>query len=204
MAEFLSFDKRTEVNGQTILSVIDGMRGFETSARKILFENGIEDPMPDRWYSQQAWLNAFKQIALKIGDVILINIGKRIPDNARWPEHIDSIRSALESIDIAYHLNHRIGENILFDEKKGTVLSGIGNYTYEEISDNSVKMICNNPYPCSFDKGILKAVALKFKPLGYTVLFKEHVADGCRKRGSDTCTYYISWKKTSSLYEDVF
>ncbi len=195
MAEFKSFDSRVEVNGQTILSILEGMRGFEVSARKILFKYGIGNPVHNKWYSQQSWLDAFEHITSKIGSVVLKNIGKKIPENANWPIHINSITSALKSIDIAYHMNHRINKKILYDHKTGNLHEGIGNYIFKKISKNSVKMICNNPYPCSFDKGIIKAIVLKFKPHGYSVLFKEHIANGCRKNGDNSCTYYITWQK---------
>ncbi len=197
MAEFIAFDTTAEVNGQTILSVLDGMPGFETTARKILKDHGIDAPTPDSWYPQQSWLDAFKHIALKVGDAVLTNIGKKIPENAEWPPHVNSIVTALESIDIAYHMNHKAKGKILFDPATGAVGDGIGSYKYELLAENSVKMTCKNPYPCSFDRGILKAIAEKFKPLGYKLAFKENVAKSCRKQGDHYCTYLITWNKIS-------
>ncbi len=43
MAEFIAFDKSVEVNGQTILSVLDGMTGFESTAKSILTKNRFCD-----------------------------------------------------------------------------------------------------------------------------------------------------------------
>jgi len=195
MPEYIAIDKSAEVNGQTILSVLDGMKGFETTARTILANAGISDPVPQNWYAQQIWLDAFKEIALKIGDATLMKIGGTIPENADWPPHVNSLETALQSIDIAYHMNHRIGGKVLFNPETGEIGSGIGNYKFELIAENAVKMTCKNPYPCSFDKGILKAVATKFKPLGYRLDFKENVALCCRRRGGEFCTYLISGKR---------
>jgi hypothetical protein len=91
MAQFIAFDDSIEVNGQTILSVVRGMGVFEKLALKILKEHGIDNPQPGRWYSQQAWLDAFKEIATKIGPNTLFEIGKKIPESADWPPEIRTI-----------------------------------------------------------------------------------------------------------------
>ena len=55
-------------------------------------------------------------------------------------------------------------------------------------------MICKNPYPCDFDKGIIKAVAKKFKPKDSVNIIVEHDESApCRKKGADSCTYLVSW-----------
>ena len=197
MAEYVAFNKSVEVNGQTILSVLDGMTGFEFTAKQILSNNGITNIVKDKWYSQQAWLNAFNEIAMKIGNATVTKIGRMIPKNAQWPPNVDSIFSAFQSIDIAYHMNHRLHDTILFDKITGKCLPDIGNYKYSKLSKNSIKMVCNNPYPCSFDKGIIKAVAEKFKPKGYKLIFKENTKQSCRSNGDEYCIYIISWEKSA-------
>lgn len=193
MAEFVAFNASIEVNGQTILSVLDGMAGFETSAKSILAKNGINNPVPDEWYPQQAWLNAFKEISSSIGERTLINIGMKIPENAQWPPNVNSLETAFASVDIAYHMNHRINGEPLFNPDTGTMKEGIGHYGYEKTGDKEITMTCENPYPCAFDKGIIKSVANKFKPLGAKVNLKEAVTTGCRSKGLNRCTYVISW-----------
>lgn len=209
MAQFQAFNPTVEVNGETVSSFISGMRniavapkssslatlfsviscmgGYKTQALKILDEHGIHNPKPGKWYLQQAWLDAFKTIAATVGDEVLFEIGKKIPDCARWPLtkvsrflDLDTMEKALQSIDIAYHNNHRGGE--------------IGNYKYIKISNRSAKMYCNNPYPCAFDRGIILAVARKFKT--EDILHVSVVHDDtqhCRKKGGDSCTYLINW-----------
>ena len=197
MAEYVAFNESVEVNGQTILSVLDGMAGFESSAKQILAENGIKDIVIDKWYSQQAWLNAFKTIAQRIGNATLTKIGRSIPENAQWPPHVNSIVSALQSIDVAYHMNHRLHDKILFDENTGKLLHGIGNYEFKQISEKLVEMTCNNPYPCAFDRGIIKAVAEKFKPDDFKLTLKEKVSPNCRHKGGEFCTYIVSWEESA-------
>lgn len=209
MAQFQAFDSNVEVNGETVTSVVLGMRnidvspkpsalatvfsviscmgGYKTQALKILEEHGIVNPKPGKWYPQQAWLNAFKTIAENVGDEVLFEIGKKIPESARWPNtkisrflDINSIEKALQSIDIAYHINHRGGE--------------IGNYNFIKISNHSAKMYCYNPYPCNFDRGIILSVARKYKPEEITHVSVVHDdTQPCRKNGDDSCTYIVNW-----------
>ena len=193
MAEFRAFNSSVEVNGETILSVISGMKGFEITAKGILSENGIDNPEPGKWYSQQDWLNAFKVIAEKVGEKTLINIGSAIPENAQWPPDVNSLESAFASVDIAYHMNHRLKGKPLFDPETGKITEGIGHYHYQKTGETEITMTCENPYPCAFDKGIIKSVANKFAPSGTKVKFKEGVSIGCRSEGAGKCTYVISW-----------
>ena len=78
MTQFKAFNKDVEVNGETVLSVVAGMGTFKSTALKILKENGIDEPKPGEWYSQQNWLNAFKEISEKIGEHTLHQIGMAI------------------------------------------------------------------------------------------------------------------------------
>ncbi len=193
MAEFKAFKKNIEVNGKTILSVLSGMKGFEKSAKGILAKNGINNPEPDKWYSQQAWLDAFKEISVKIGEKTLISIGQTIPENAEWPPDIKTIESVMASIDIAYHMNHRYNETPLFDPETGKMSEGIGHYNYKKTGDREITMVCENPYPCALDRGIIKAVAKKFMPANSKLDCKEVVFEGCRSKGANKCTYVVSW-----------
>jgi hypothetical protein len=57
MAQFQAFRPDVEVYGAAVLTLVDGMGHFTTTAYKILAKNGIEKPKPDQWYPQQAWLD---------------------------------------------------------------------------------------------------------------------------------------------------
>jgi hypothetical protein len=181
MAEFKAYAPGVQVNGQTVLAIVDGMGAFKDRAYKILQNNGIVDPIPDKWYNQQAWLDAFKEISTSLGDNTLVMIGKKIPENAKFPPDIDSLGKALSAIDGAYHANHRGGD--------------IGNYKMVRSSENLVKMVCNNPYPCAFDSGLVTAFVAKFKPKGSSRFanVKHDDSESCRKKGADSCTYLITW-----------
>lgn len=178
MAQFEPFEGGVEVNGQTVLAVVDGMPGFfEDRATEMLADNGIEDPHPDEWYPQSAWLDTFAEIDERIGEATLREIGESIPENAEWPPHVDSLVGGLESIDEAYHMNHRGGK--------------IGTYRAERTSEDTVTVTCRNPYACPFDLGIVTATAREFAE--GSVPSVSETSEHCRAEGGEQCTYEVTW-----------
>jgi len=178
MAQYVSIDRNVRVSGSAVLAIVEGMGANKTTALRILKENGIVDPQREKWYPQQAWLDAFRRIAEHIGQETLRAIGEKIPGTALWPPTISDVGEALASIDVAYHMNHFGGE--------------IGHYRFERTGERSGRMVCDNPYPCAFDFGIVRATARRFAPNGVIPIVK-HDAHGCRQKGGDSCTYLVSW-----------
>lgn len=194
MAMFVAMSDGVEVNGETVNSIVAGMRGFRSRAQEILSKHGIVDPKPGMWYSQQDWLDSFKEISTSLGPNTLYAIGTQIPENANFPPEIDAIEKALSAIDVAFHMNHRIGGKVLFDPRTGTMHEGIGHYQYQTVGDREGKMICRNSYPCDFDRGIIEGMARKFKPAGSLFVHVRHNdAAPCRKKGAESCEYSITW-----------
>ncbi|MEW6364705.1 MAG: hypothetical protein AB1714_08705 [Acidobacteriota bacterium] len=193
MPMFVAVTPNTEVNGETVNSVVEGMGAFRAMALDILAKNGISNPKPGQWYSQQSWLNAFKDISIAIGPNTLYSIGLAIPENAKFPPQIDSIHKGLDAINVAYHMNHRINGRVLFDQTTGKMYEGIGHYKYERLGDREAKMVCPNPYPCDFDRGIINGIAMKFRPAGSMLKVMHNDAAPCRKKGAESCEYKITW-----------
>jgi len=179
MPEFVALSPNVEVNGQTVLAVVDGMGAFRNLALEILKRHGVDDPKLEGWYRQQLWLDAFKEIYERVGKSTLNLIGRKIPENAKFPPEIDSIDKALPAIDVAYHMNHRGGE--------------IGHYAFTELGPNQAKAVCANPYPCDFDLGLIQSMAKRFQPAGRTSTVAHDQTQPCRRKGGDSCTYLVSW-----------
>lgn len=193
MAQYVALSDKVEVLGQTVLSIANGLGSMKEAGVKILADNGLINIQPDGWYSQQKWLNAFKQIAEKIGSGTLFLIGKSIPDNAVFPPEIDSIVKALSAIDVAYHMNHRIDGKVMFDPATGKKAEGIGHYSFMQESERKGIMKCNNPYPSDFDRGIIEQMAKRFAPSSSLVFVELDETSGSRKKGGETCTYRVRW-----------
>jgi hypothetical protein len=194
VAQFIAFAPDVEVNGESVFAVVDGMGIFRDRALRILARSGIVQPEAGKWYSQQAWLDSFRTISETIGPVTLFAIGRKIPENAHFPPDITDIETALQSIDVAYHMNHRIAGQVMYNPRMGKMREGIGHYGYAKVGDRKIRMTCNNPYPCEFDRGIIEAMAVRFKPEGCLFVRVAHDdAAPCRGRGAEGCAYHVEW-----------
>ena len=179
MAQFKALAPNVEVSGAVVMSVVNAMGAFQGLARRILRESRLGDLQPDHWYPQQAWLDAFEIIAREIGPNTLFHIGTQIPTMAEIPPAIDSIESALLSLDEAYHSTHRGGE--------------IGHYLFRTTSRRSGVMECTDPYPCDFDRGVIDALARRFEPSNAILDVRHDPYQPCKKETGDSCTYTIVW-----------
>lgn len=183
MAPYETFDSEVEINGQIVLTVVEEAMGkfseaYRERAVAALAEQEITDPDPDEWYPQQAWLNAFETISAELEPHVLDRLGQQIPIVADWPNDIDGVPAGLRSINTAYQRNHRGGE--------------IGFYQFEQTDETTGTITCRNPYPCPFDRGLIRGVAQKYAPVDAFV-FIEETGSTCRRDGSDECTYTVYW-----------
>src|SRR3954454_19642277 len=113
--QFKVFEPGIQVSGTSLGAIVEGFRKYPTVAVKYLTRHGLlksaagkaSDIDVNGWYSLDDWLPAYEGIANEIGVNSLFGIGKSIPENAVFPPHVKDIHSALGSIDIAYHMNHR-------------------------------------------------------------------------------------------------
>lgn len=187
-----------EVNGRTVYSIIDGFGTFKSMAIKYLLnegigsktENGIELKAND-WYPMDGWLRAFQKISKEVGSGTLYRIGNSIPKNAAFPPWVNDVFSAVKSIDIAYHMNHRKDGVIMYNPETNTMLEGIGHYGFQPVEGvNMIIGVCDTPYPCDFDKGIYEAMVRKFELKGNVELNKSIPS---RKEGAKSSVYIITW-----------
>ncbi|ACF14128.1 conserved hypothetical protein [Chloroherpeton thalassium ATCC 35110] len=193
MAVFKAINPNVEVNGRTVLSLVNGLGAFQDNGIRYLEMYGIKDVKSDGWYPQQSWLDAFKYISERIGTGTVFMIGKSIPESSRFPPEINNIFKALGALDVAYHINHRLHGRVMFDPSTGKMEEGIGHYRYKRVDEKRIELTCDNPYPCDFDKGIITQMANKFKPGGSFIIMEHDKAHGCRNHGAETCTYTITW-----------
>lgn len=190
--QFKPIEPGIEVIGQAVYAIVDGFGIAKALTGSHLKNAGLPTEIKsDEWYSQEKWLKAFESIAKLFGDDTLFRIGLKIPENAIYPPFVKDIDTAIQAIDFAYHLNHRKNGRIMADEQTETLLEGIGHYGYQRITGaNKIISECNNPYPDSFDMGIITCMARKFMPKA-TVSHDD--SKPCRKKGANSCTYIISW-----------
>ncbi|PTL81823.1 hypothetical protein [Vitiosangium sp. GDMCC 1.1324] len=197
--QFIPFEEGIEVKGHSVKSVVDGFNTFAVLGSAYLLDEGIGTPAPnglanldlEGWYPQRSWLLCFQQIGKQLGDGLLMQVGMAIPRNAVFPEGIEDIHEAIRSIDVAYHMNHRKNGRPMFDPESGRMQEGIGHYGYEPVpGKRKIICLCENPYPCAFDHGLLTAMAQRYQS---NARVTHDEAGPCRKQRGDRCTYVVSW-----------
>lgn len=193
MAQFVALNKDVEVNKRTLLSIVNSMDQGRENRINILEKNGINLDSKE-WFNQQDWLNAFKDISNTLGEMNLYLIGKAIIKSAEFPP-IKDLEEGLKSINIAYHMNHRLSGKVMFDKITGKTIDGIGSYKLVEYSaeNRTAVMVCNNPYPSKFDEGIIIQVVRTYKPKGSIEKIQLDLTKESRKNGAKSCTYIITW-----------
>lgn len=169
-----------EVTGHSILATVNGMEVVQARALRILADNGITPLKADAWYPVPALLNSLKLIFEKIGPSTVRAIGRKIPENARFPPNMETLEQGLRAIDTAYRMNHR-----------GT--ADLGGYKYEQVERRRARMVCANPYPCDLDLGLIEAICDRCRPKDALWVRIEHDPKSCRRRGDASCTYIIDW-----------
>ena len=185
MPEFESFSPNVEVLGEVIDAFIAGFPSeLKNLGLEILRKHGIDSPRHGEYYRLQSLLDAMREIQNRFSTQMLFRIGENIAASAKLPPGIDSLEICLNAINQAYHMNHRGGE--------------IGSYDYVQLDDDRglkrARLTCPNPYPCSFDRGVIEGFAKRFKTSEIRdVLVLHDESEPCRKKGGRSCTYTVSW-----------
>jgi len=196
--QYKAFEPGIDVHGSSIDAIVEAFKLFPSVGLKRMAAHGIGtvnakgEVSVDRnaWYPQIAWLAAFEGIATNVGTRALFQTGQHVPKHAIFPPTITDIRSGMASLDVAYHMNHRKGGRPMFDPTTGQKMNGIGRYGVQEAGDRKITAICENPYPCDFDRGVITGIAARFERAA-RVSHDDGAA--CRKNGADSCTYHVTW-----------
>lgn len=185
MAQYVSFSPNVEVMGESILSVVNALPAYKETMSKLLAKHGIIDPQPGKWYKQELWLKAFKEIGEKYGSHTLFAIGKTVFEHSEdlpGSKAINNLEDAYKFLQKGYEMSHRNGK--------------IGYYKVTEFNAKNCFAVleADNPYPSSFDRGLLTSLTRKFKPSNsVTVDVQVDSNQPTRLNGADSCTYRITW-----------
>jgi hypothetical protein len=188
--------KDYEVEGVFLGTFEDAFRQYPSLLRKHMVRHGLtqsEDASLDRsrWFPLDRWIALEHALAAEVGPNTAYTVGKKIPEFAKLPPDVQDLKAVLGAIDVAYHLAHRRkGDGRLFDVATGTMLEGIGHYRFEPSSNaGEVRVVCDDPYPCDVDRGLIGGFSARFEPLAIVT----HEAGSCRKNGDASCTYLVTW-----------
>lgn len=182
LSEYQALSPAVEVWGASILGCLAGLAKAglpRDEALQLLAQGGVTEVLPEGWYPQQPYLDMFKAIEARYGQEALRAMARQVPDTSKFPPGITSLEQALQGLDIAYQLNHRGGR--------------IGHYACVPLGPRALELVCENPYGCAFDLGILDALIQGFRPPGSYPTVIHELGTPCRRRSGASCTYQITW-----------
>ena len=182
MPSFHALSPHAEISGKPLLGMLAALEMAGAPVHEplaLLAKAGVLDPEPEGWYPQQAILTVLEEAAKRWGPGILHQAGRAIPRTARFPPEIDSLERALLTLDLAYQVNHRGGL--------------IGHYLGKRLGPKALELLCDNPYGCDFDEGILAALIEWYGPAGEVPAVAHAPGTGCRREGAAACAYRITW-----------
>jgi len=188
--------KGIEVSGQSVAGTLGAFQQYKSMPNRFLLSEGVGTASadgtvaidPSKWYPLENWLRAFGRIGQEVGPSVLAQIGASVMQNIQWPPGMTSVEGLIRFIDIGYHMHHRKDGKVMFDQATGTMLPGIGNFSFKGEDKSRYFIECANPYPCSFDKGILSGA---LRRLGTGSLAVHDGTAECRTKGGKACTYHV-------------
>ncbi|WP_158058174.1 hypothetical protein [Halorussus halophilus] len=176
------FESGVEVRGDVVDAVLRAAgelsTAYQSRMEAALAEEGIDDPRPDEWYSQRAYLHALDAIVQSAGPQVVTTVGEQIPRNVDWPREVATAEDGLGLLNETYQDSHRGGD--------------VGYYDFEQVAASAGRVFCKNPYPCALDRGVVAGVAEWYGENETTVSVTES-GETCRTEGDAECVYRVSW-----------
>jgi len=170
-----------QISGVRVISTIEALGVFKEAGYKILAENGIANPQPEQWYSQQDFINFFEALSAKVGPATLFMMGKNLGTTAKLPPQMDTFEKVLLSMDQFYKLHHR---NVPANE----------GWRVEKTGATSLKLTSTGPYPDDMLRGVIAGYAEKLKPAkGVIINIKIDPTQPRRDTGGDSVTILVNW-----------
>lgn len=188
-----------EVHGNVLQFTVSGFRIVPSIALGYFAKFGLISPKPgekpalqaDAWYDMNAWIQVFTAIYREVGPTTMFEVGRQVGASHPVPPHVTNIMALLRFLDIGYHTNHRLNGQLMADIETGVMLEGIGHYKIDVTpGQREAVTVCDNPYPCEFDLGLMGAATSRFEAKARTT---HDPHSPCRAKGGDSCTYLTTW-----------
>lgn len=171
-----------KVNGAVLKAFLAAFGPYIKRGEDILCKRlGVQEisGSEDVFYDLRAFLDAMRDFQGQFGLQFMKKIGNQIYSNAAFPPGIDSVSKGMAMINQAYYMNH-----------KDVAEQEIGGYHWSQESDHKGTMVCDCPYPCAFDHGIIETIVRTFAPAATVT----HDSDKpCRHKDGESCTYSVEW-----------
>jgi hypothetical protein len=129
------------------------------------------------FYPLPQFLESMDEFQRQFGQEFLRKIGAAIFATAAFPPGIDSVEKGMGMLNQAYYMNHQ------------TKPGEIGGYHWQTLGEKRGRMTCDNPYPCSFDLGIIETISKQFASTAKVI----HEPGDCRHNAGGSCSYLVEW-----------
>jgi hypothetical protein len=188
-----------ENSGMGLRVLVQGFGVFSSTAAGYAASEGMGTLAPDGtlrvndndWFPVAKFVRMLEKIAAEVGEQVIYQVGERIPANAVFPPQINSIETALASLDVAMHMNHRKNGKPMFDPASGQWQEGIGHLAYQKVEGkNEIHIRADSPYRCAMDHGLVVTMARRFQPKSKVVHAPE---PRCKDKGGTQCLYVVTW-----------
>ena len=118
-----------------------------------------------------SWLDIKNEINSTFGDATIFFIGRNVFEETIWPQHINTLETALFAINDAYNLNHRGNADI-------------GSYETKKLGAEKFLITCDNPCPFYFNMGLVKGICNNFVKDGYQISIIDNDQSGASGKSS--------------------
>ncbi len=169
-----------EVWGGALLGAAEGLAATGVpwhGVLQLLEEAGLGPPRAEVWVPLAANLAFHAAVERDHGREALRAMGRVVPDTARFAPDMDTLDRALRVLEVAYQVNHR-GK-------------GIGGYYCTFHRPKHAEVVCENPYSCDLDLGILERLAEQYGGSGAQVSHRPGAT--CRRLGAKACVFDLRW-----------
>lgn len=172
-------DSETTVDGRFVRAVIDGVveacGHFEDRTRRLLAEQGIEDPGPGTEHDLSGVVEAIWAIHRTTGRNTVNRIGRAVSGELAWIGNVDDIWAAFERLDSAYRRIHAGAD--------------IGRFQFESDPEGG-RLRVDTPYPAAFERGLIRGIGRRFgSDTGYIAIENERSTGG----SDATNVYELVW-----------
>lgn len=171
-----------EIWGGSLLGMARGLEGTGVSwadVQALLQTAGIPALGAEHWYPMRQGLAFLQAVEAAHGREAIRAMGRAIPDTSRFPPGLERLERALHLLDVAYQVNHRGGP--------------IGRYLVRQLEPGRAEMLCENPYPCDLDLGILERLEERFHGGEARAGVIHRPGPQCRRLGAKACLFELRW-----------
>lgn len=168
------------VDGRVVQAFVDGVAEtcghFEQRARRLLADNGIENPEGSASYAFGDYLGAVRAVQRTTGPNTVNRIGRAVAAQLPWSRDVDTIEAAFDDLDRAYKHAHA-GDSA-------------GSFRFEANEDGGV-LVSDTPYPAAFEQGLIEGIGKQFgTDTGFIAL---HDAGRYLTDGGDVREFDLTW-----------